>query len=307
MRKFHGAVLAGLMLVLGATGGAVAGMPYPQKIKCAVGGKPFTYTSTASLSTWGSRPDGKPYGSWIFPMPLPECPNNGLIMYRDFTKDEVSALAGLIATPEYRAMVATERPYYRAAWLERALKPGSDSIPWMLLSASWQADESPDQKARYQREFIAAAAAAPAPVGDDLSWRALQARVANAHRELGDFEAAAARLAGIRADDLDVAIPKLTNDNFEAYDAAQSRQGLRGYLADLAVVVARRDSASEPLDMLPLRMAADACLEAKERAVELRPDGICARPDIAKEMEDIRQYDSEPAGGDEALADRPAR
>ncbi|MFY8144616.1 MAG: hypothetical protein ACOVMT_12230, partial [Caulobacter sp.] len=72
-------------------------------------------------------------------------------------------------------------------------------------------------------------------------------------------------------------------------------------------VVARRDPASEPLDMLPLRMSAYACFEAKEKAGELRPEGICGQPDIAREIEEIRLYESEPAGDYEAAADRPAR
>jgi len=63
-----------LAVVLAALAGgtpAQAGMPYPEKMKCAVGGESFTHIGTMSYSTWGSRPDGKPYGSWRFPIELP--------------------------------------------------------------------------------------------------------------------------------------------------------------------------------------------------------------------------------------------
>jgi len=90
-------------------------------------------------------------------------------MYREFTKDEIARLKPLIESPEYRAMVPRDTPYFRAAWLEHALKPDSDSLPWMTLSASWEADGTPALKASYQRSFIdLAASTRPAP--EELNW-----------------------------------------------------------------------------------------------------------------------------------------
>ncbi|HYE45486.1 MAG TPA: hypothetical protein VEA44_06895 [Caulobacter sp.] len=267
--------------VLAVLPAARAGTPYPVKMKCAVGGEAFTHTATGSYSTWGSRPDGKPYGSWIFPMPLPVCPGNGLVMYRDFDKAEIAALTGLVASPEYKALVAAkETPYYRAAWLEGRLKPGSEDVPWILLQATWEADDEPARQARYDREFVAAANAQPAKP-TELIWAVLQARAANAERQLGDFDAAARRLAAV-----DPAVFQPRTDGQPDPDA-KNRPGWAAFYKELSVVIARRDPAREPLDMIDEGQAAWLCKQMPDRS-KAQPAGFCERPEIAKRTAEMR-------------------
>lgn len=275
-----------LGLALLAAGAAQAGSPAPVKKTCPVGGETFTHVETLSYSSWGERPDGKPYGSWDFPLPLPVCPGNGLVMFKDFSGAEKQRLEPLLASAEYRAMVARETPYYRAAWLARGLRADDPKAAWLLLQASWEADGRAALKARYQREFAQAAAATPRPTdGDDVAWFALQGRAVNARRELGEFDAALAQmkalpLAGLEVSGADTTDPYVGTD-------AENRRVWRGYFKDQEKLIARRDAASEPLDMIPPREAAARCLAMGEKAGAIP---ACAAETVAREVERQREW-----------------
>src|ERR1044071_2603328 len=148
-------MVAALLSVCAA---AHAGIPVTQELECPLGGKKFQYRATTTSSTWGSRPDGKPYGSWTFPMPLPVCPDNGLVVFSEFSPEQIEQLAPLVASEEYQRMRATESPYYLAHWLMRELGSPRLLIVSSLLQASWESDANAKRKARYQQEFVAAAA-----------------------------------------------------------------------------------------------------------------------------------------------------
>ena len=246
----------------------------PVEMKCPVGGKKFTYISTPTMSRWGSRPDGKPYGSWTFPVPLPECPDNGLVMYREFSKPEIKTLKGLIAAPEYRPGLDKDTPYYRAYWLMGKLGDPVDNQLWVLQQASWEADMTPALKQRYQQEFVQAMRAwtKPAPPADDLAWIVLEMRAVNALRELERFDEALQLLDSIPLSSLDVAVPaeKVSGttpsgygkyvENYGEIRAAESRRTWLKYAALLRTVITRHDSSSEPLDMVPLSVAVQLCV-----------------------------------------------
>ena len=109
---------------------------------CPIGGEKFKYTSTGSYSTFGARPDGKPYGSWIFPMPIPVCPSNLLPIYAKFSAEEIARLDPLVRSAEYRAMAAVNKPYFNAAWLMEKSGAKPEAVAWMIVKASWEADTS---------------------------------------------------------------------------------------------------------------------------------------------------------------------
>jgi len=275
------ALLFGLLVA--APGAAQAGMPVTVKEKCAVGGESFDYTTTASYSTFGARPDGKPYGSWTFPLALPVCPTNGLVMYREFSEDEIARLPDLLASPEFVALRPAETPYYRAAWLAKALDPKAADRPWLLLDASWEADTDPVRKARYQAEFIAAATSAPAEPAS-LEWLALQARAINAQRELSRFDEAAAALKALPRDALTAT--SAAGDPAVAEQDDRQRAAWRQIIADLERTIARRDPSSEPLDMIPKNVAAAICVGVVDDRPP-RDDPYCQSPALA---DLIRQF-----------------
>ncbi len=93
-----------LAAALAAAGPASAGKPVTETMTCPIGGGSFTFTTAASYSTYGERPDGRPFGSWTFPLALPECPDNGLVLYKEYTAEEVAKLEPLVASEAYQAL-----------------------------------------------------------------------------------------------------------------------------------------------------------------------------------------------------------
>ena len=260
MRKHLLAAAAATFAILLPVGPASAGMPVTQKMKCPVGGQDFTFTTTASYSTWGERPDGKPFGSWEFPMALPECPDNGLVLYKDYEPEEVVRIEPLVASEAYQALRA-DVPYYRAYWLMTQMEVPSEGRLIALLRAAWQADGKPELRARYLGEFAAETAKLP-PKPDDLNWIGMEGRAINALRELGRFDEAKARLAKLPLAALAVAEPK-EGDKSKDAQSARVRRHWSAYFEDLQALIAAGDASAEPFEMLPQRVWAGRCLEGK--------------------------------------------
>lgn len=249
---------------------AWAGMPVPATARCPVGGKSFTYTTTASYSIWGYRPDGKPYGSWEFPMEIPKCPGNGLVIFDKFTDEETDRLKTLVESAEYRAMRDSETSYFLAAWLMKGLGRPPINIAWMTVQASWQADDRPELKRRYQTLYVDRIRALTRS-GDGVDWLIMQARAVNGLRELGRFDEAKALLASLDLKPLDVPIPeektgKATPSglgrsvlNYEEIQAARRKRDFLNQFKELAALIEARNPSSEPLHMIPMREAAERC------------------------------------------------
>ena len=263
--------IAFLAAVLAAGSAATAGIPVKQKLTCPIGGAEFEFTTTASYSTYGERPDGKPYGSWTFPLALPECPDNGLILYKEYEPDEVAKLEPLVASDAYQALRAEgETPYYRAYWLMREMGVEPSRYLWALLQAAWETDKEPERRARYLAELAEASAAVEAKP-EDLNWLGMEARSVNALRELGRFDEALARLEAIPA--------AATVAETEGKDA-QSRAVWASYLGKLRAAIERRDASSEPFDMLPRNLALGRCLDAAD-ALDAHQSAFCERESAA--------------------------
>jgi hypothetical protein len=285
------AMTAGVVGVLAALAGAAsAGTPFPVKMKCPVGGESFTYVDTMSYSTWGSRPDGKPYGSWEFPKPIPECPGNRLVVFAEFSQAQVKALEPLLASAEYRSLTG-ETSYYRALWLAKALNLPDTPAAWLLLQASWQADGDVERKARYQREFVAAIDAEPVK-GADLTWLSMQARAVNAERELGAFDAATARIQRLR-DQLKTPPADVAA---EGQAGANERGGLVSFLKLQEGAIARKDVSPEPIDLVSPRIGARKCIEMEDAGGAV--SDLCktvAMADMIKRERGIQQPIATPA------------
>ena len=273
-----------------AAGPAAAGMPVTETMTCPIGGGSFSFTTTASYSTFGERPDGKPYGSWTFPLALPECPDNGLVLYKDYTPEEVARLEPLVASEAYQALRKEDTPYYRAYWLMKAMELGPERYLWALLQASWEAEARPELRKRYLAELAEASAAVPARPGD-LNWIGMEGRAINALREIGRFDEASARLAKVPLAGLEAA---------GETPEAKSRRGWHAFFTALKPVIERRDSSIEPLDMLPRTVAFGRCLDRADTLAEAdkafctkESAGVdelrAARAKMDKEMQALQQ------------------
>lgn len=222
-------------------GGARAETPSDEQMRCPIGGERFTYQDYAAYSTYGQRLDGKPFGSTEFPLRLPVCPN-GFVVYRDdFSEAELAALTAFMQTPAYRELTANHTTYYRAAHLARAAGAPLEHQAWLTLRASWQVDRDAARFAAYQTEFLTLADATIAEIPRTApGWWMLHFRAANAQRQLGQFEAAAARIAALPLNELGAI------QLGEGGDVAEWGEGFRDGLARLSALIAARDASVEP-------------------------------------------------------------
>lgn len=262
----------------------------PEQMTCPIGGERFEALVTGHYSTRGARPDGRPRSYWYMPLPLPECPSNGLVIFGDFTPEQIAALTPLIASPDYRRLVAEESSYYRAQWLATRIGLPEREALWLLLSATWQVKSgngpigqpmpSPTKSRLYQQEFVARVRALPVDARDP-TYIGLYARAANAERELGDYRNAAAMLTRLRA-----WLANPDPSRWEDEDSAP-RDWAR-FAASLARVVARRDASVDPLDMMDDIDAAWLCVDPELPRTAFNRV-FCARPRLRGEIEQARQ------------------
>lgn len=255
---------------------ALATTVFTEDFTCPIGGEKFQDTVIGSYSSWGSRPDGRPYGTlpWV---PLPECPGNGFPLFReDFTPQDIAVLAPLVESVEYQQMRTAETQHYRLWWLMRAL-PDADPalLASTLLVASWQADDEPARKARYQRAFISAAEALPT---DDPYWFLYNLRAANAHRELGAFDTASARLA-------------VLNDARNSWpQETEERTWAEQMMVGLAKLTAERNTTAEPTSLVPPREAVARCI-GQESSLSLSEQEACGGAAISEAIAEHREWE----------------
>lgn len=172
----------------------------PRYMICPVGGEQFAAWQPSMYSTYGERPDGRPYSYLPFPLPVPECPGNKLIAFDTFSEAERQKLGGLIMSDEYQRLIKADTTYYRAYWLAKALGRPKPQALGLLLSAIWQVspgefagegNEKGDPRLRrYQSTFTSEVRALDSEIAaKDRVW--LQARAANAARQMRRFPAEA--------------------------------------------------------------------------------------------------------------------
>lgn len=293
-------VLAATLAVLAFPGaGALAAPVAAKAMTCPIGGAGFRFQPVAPPVVAGERPDGRPVGGIKFPLALPECPDNGLVLYKEYDAGEVAKLEPLIATEAYQALRKDGTQYYRAYWLMREMGLPPERYLWALLQASWEADGRPELRKRYLEELVEASAKMPARPGD-LTWIGMEGRAVNALRELGRFEEALARLDKVPLAGLDTPAPAGAAATPQALAQARSRRGWRTFFTAIRPVIERRDPSTEPLDLLPRTVAAGRCLDEAGK-LDAVGRGFCekeavmvaavrtARDKQAKELEALRQ------------------
>lgn len=253
---------AALAASAGPAAAAPAGPPAPaaRAMTCPIGGGSFQFQPIAAPVVAGERPDGRPIGSVKFPLALPECPDNGLVLYKDYDPAEVAKLEPLVASEAYQALRKDGTQYYRAYWLMREMGVGSDLTLWALLQASWEAEGRPDLRKIYLEELVEASAKVP-PRPADLSWIGMEGRSINALRELGRYDEALARLDKVPLAGLEPTPETAASATPAAVASARARRGWKTFFTAIRPAIERRDSTSEPLDLLPRSVAAGRCLD----------------------------------------------
>jgi hypothetical protein len=243
-----------------------------QTMTCPIGGASFDYVVPVQTPPLGDRPDGKPIGTTA-PTPLPECPGNGLVLYKDYTPEEIAKLEPLVKSDAYLALRKNDTQYYRAYWLMKQMEVPQPLQLLALLQAGWEADGKPELRARYLAEFAEASAKAEKRPAD-LRWIGMEARAVNALRELGRFDEAKARLAEIPVKSLDVPVPEGAPTDKKVGEA-RVRRAWFSLLSAMGPAIERKDSSPEPPDLLPRSIALERCLDGSRQAEAQK--AFCAR------------------------------
>ena len=252
----------------------------PQEMTCPVGGERFPAWQASMYSTYGERPDGKPYSYLPFPFPVPECPGNKLIAFDKFSESEQAALASIIVTVDYRRLIETDTTYYRAYWLANKLGRSKPQALGLLLSAIWQVspgemseaatDENRAQLARYQSTFVSEVRhLSPSVEAKDRIW--LEARAANAARQMMQFDEA----------------ERLRKQAVKSLAGVTEKRGWDTYLATLHDVISRNDASVEPLDMIPEQQVAFTCIN--QQPLNAFDRAACAKPKVAARIAELRK------------------
>jgi hypothetical protein len=261
--------IAAATIAIGAAGLLASAAPAQgtarRTMTCPIGGASFDYVVPVGTPPLGERPDGKPYGT-VAPTPLPECPSNGLVLYKDYTPEEVARLEPLVGSDDYQALRKDGSQYYRAYWLMKRMEVPQALQLIALLQAGWEADGRPELRARYLAEFAEASAKVDRRPAD-LRWIGMEARAINALRELGRFDEAKARLDQIPLKSLDVKIPEGAATD-KIVGEARLRRAWLGFLTAIGPAIERKDASLEPFELLPRSVALGRCLDAPAALAE---------------------------------------
>lgn len=254
---------------------------------CPIGKQKFESTAYGSRFVYGVRPDGRPLETSRGYVPPPECPKNHLIMYRDFSTEELTRLAVAIQTPEYKGMLSDESPFYRMAWLEQAINPGSSEYVWLLLQATWYVDNDPEKKERYRALFLSVAEYKPFSP-DNIDSLMLRLRVINAYRETGQFDRAANALRLLPIEELSMGLPDNSDNAYQLSEAEYARWNFVTSANQLQELVLRQDRSVNPIDIIPEWMVDEECyFRHPKTAFETI---FCEKPEIAQKFKDERSY-----------------
>jgi hypothetical protein len=101
---------------------------------CPIGGETFKQNQTSSGFQAGAMLDFKPYGAIHAPWPLPTCPINGFVMFKNnFTSEELELLKPLIEESIYKQ----SSQHFRAFLMMQKLNAPLQQQFNMLLQAVW--------------------------------------------------------------------------------------------------------------------------------------------------------------------------
>ncbi len=194
------AILTSIFLVAPLV--ASAGIPVETTLTCPIGGEQFSITDTASCSQFGERTMSfAPISTCDFVTRLPQCPQNHLPMYKDFSEDELAILREFMVSETYDSMVDRSR-YYMAYIIERQLGGGGEVSPfWLLLNGLWYDPENTFSDPEYLSEFLAEARAEISKESEE-NRPFVQSIAAFVQMKAGDHSAARALMSAANVVDI---------------------------------------------------------------------------------------------------------
>lgn len=184
-------------LVLLASASAAAYTEQTITVVCPITGKRFDAVVAGSGTMFGVHLDMRPVGPIAAPDPVPVCPDASRFpVFKTLTDAETAQVRQIVATPEYRALIATgPQTYYVIAHVKARLGENPVEVAQDLVQASWQAPPGSEQHRLYLRDartaFEAVAATPGQAPATTFTARYFEAELS---RQLGDYDRATAVL-----------------------------------------------------------------------------------------------------------------
>src|SRR5262245_40847526 len=122
------------VLVLGALLASQAAIASAAEVVCPINGKPFSSSAAPHDPSRGRELDMKPVAAYRTPWPLPRCPENGFVVYKNesFSEAELAKLRPFVASEQYQSMTKAHTVYYLAAMLRREAGEPTYDVAWSL-------------------------------------------------------------------------------------------------------------------------------------------------------------------------------
>jgi len=247
---------------------------------CPIGGEEFEANVVLSNTTWGQRPDGKPYSA-LPVYPVTECPQNGFLLFdENFTEEELQILEKATGTAEFQAMRETDTQHYRVWWLKNKVQRDEASQLSSLLRAGWETDHDYDRKVKYQSQFANLALNMVRTDENAAVWFYYNLRAVNILRELGYFD------EGLKRLDFLMKPEYLPQDD-------QEKEGALFFADALRALLEQKNPFFEPANLVPERVAIFRCVAPKSPLTDAE-NTACASEEVTKAIADFRH---KPKGG----------
>jgi hypothetical protein len=246
----------------------------PTKFICPVGGEAFEQDVSVSYYPLESLPNGSALGGQFSDRGVPVCPGNGLVLapafdeeegspeaFTPYTAEEIAQLPALIASTEYKALKDESR-CWRLYWLAGKLRRPAIQRFHLLLHVSWLGDTTE----AHHRNVGYMAAEGDALIEEfppEFPRTLAKFYVANALRELGQFDEADVRLAQLltqrEAERARIEKSKPpANPHYET-DEDRMGDGVIDLIIGLRKAIAERDDDMAPVSMMGERAANSIC------------------------------------------------
>lgn len=179
--------------VLNCSGGADGHHVYEEEIKCPLGDEKFKAFYLGTHSTYGLHLDWEPVSYMRFPVPIPVCPNHGLVVTKKtYSKEELAKLKNVVESKTYKDIYAQKHAtFYLYAKIKELNEEKFDDYWWLYLNATWEADNCKNavRYKEYALETIEAGKKRLAELKDseELYW-ILKTVTAEMYRRMGDFK-----------------------------------------------------------------------------------------------------------------------
>ena len=325
MRK-HKAFAALALVLLTPGGQASAGVLDPAQAEqmelesssftCPLGGERFLQVVGFPHFPLETFPDGSHLGDQWVDMQIPECPDNGLLIlpdlaatevrdqtgqrgeqenllvYYNYTPEELALLPGLMASPEWQGLLGQTRSL-RAWWLATQLgRPPRDRFD-LLQWAGWGTENADQRTSSLEANVQHMPGLIDALEMGEEQRGFYRYFVINAYRELGRFDEALALLEEIESATPGVAMPLDPDSIFGPGD----------YASPLRQAIAAGDTDRYAIDLLSDDMAGRLCGDS-ETFGDMRGANTAARC-TAREQR-MAQWQAESDAVYALLEDRPA-